>query len=148
MNVRLFSHYYFKFIGLTENVGPQPVANRIYYSLNNTLSLYSEFLATDVFDCKWNTTPKENTTKFNCILLSVILIDLIKNHLIINSRRYFVFQSVVMGWPHRPMAPFNPWLLIYQIHQESVSLPSRRFHNTRFIFLAQSSISKATDFSQ
>ncbi|XP_046460395.1 uncharacterized protein LOC124207133 isoform X2 [Daphnia pulex] len=52
------------FIGLPESVLPQPVANRTYYSLENTLSLYSEFVGSDGFDCKWNTVPKENTTKF------------------------------------------------------------------------------------
>jgi hypothetical protein len=57
-----------QFIGLPESVLPQPVPNRTYYSLANTLSLYSEFVGSDGFDCKWNTVPKENTTKFYCII--------------------------------------------------------------------------------
>jgi hypothetical protein len=57
-----------QFIGLPESVLPQPVPNRTYYSLENTLSLYSEFVGSDGFDCKWNTVPKENTTKFYCII--------------------------------------------------------------------------------
>ncbi|XP_046633475.1 uncharacterized protein LOC124312933 isoform X3 [Daphnia pulicaria] len=61
-----FNNYTSKmtFIGLPESVLPQPVPNRTYYSLENTLSLYSEFVGSDGFDCKWNTVPKENTTKF------------------------------------------------------------------------------------
>jgi hypothetical protein len=59
-----------KLIGLTESLGRQPIANRIYYSVENMLSLYSEFVATDEFNCKWDILSKGNTTQFYCIKFS------------------------------------------------------------------------------
>ncbi|EFX68613.1 hypothetical protein DAPPUDRAFT_329942 [Daphnia pulex] len=52
------------FFDATESDWPQPVLNKIYYSTANTLSVYSEFIGSDGFNCNWNTTPNENTTKF------------------------------------------------------------------------------------
>ncbi|EFX73649.1 hypothetical protein DAPPUDRAFT_252947 [Daphnia pulex] len=61
-----FNNYNIKMVlfDAIESDWPRPVLNKTYYSTANTLSVYSDFKGSDEFNCKWNTTPNENTTKF------------------------------------------------------------------------------------